>query len=189
MTALIDFFLTRRSVVAAGLEPPGPNDNELKQILTAASRVPDHKKLAPWRFVVFQGEARKKFGEVLAKALKQNEADVSQERLETEENRFMRAPLVIAVISSPVEKPGVPEWEQSLSAGAACMNLLNAAMALGFAGQWITEWYSYDAAVAKELGLAETEKVAGFIYLGTKTQAPSERPRPELSDVVSYWGS
>lgn len=188
-SSALELLLTRRSVVANNLGDPGPDAQQLHQILTAAMRVPDHKKLVPWRFILFEGEARADFGQVLARACKAAEQDASATRLETEANRFLRAPVVIAVVSHIVDSPAVPEWEQILSAGAACQNLLHAATALGFSAQWITEWYAYDAAVRAALRLAENERVAGFVYIGSARKAPSERDRPDIDDVVSQWSN
>jgi len=183
----IDHLLTRRSVSANSLGEPGPSQDEIEQILTAAARVPDHKKLVPWRFLLFQGEARGAFGEILAEICKREEKDPSQFRLETEAKRFMRAPLVIAVISSVVNNPAAPEWEQVLSAGAACQNLLIAATALGYGAQWITEWYGYSQGVRAALKLADNERVAGFVYIGTAKEKPEERERPSLADIAQAW--
>jgi nitroreductase len=187
--ATLRHLLSRRSVSANGLGEPGPNQTEIEQILTAAARVPDHKKLVPWRFVLFQGDARSAFGKVLAEICQREEKDVSKFRLETEAARFLRAPLVIAVISRPVKNPAAPEWEQILSAGAACQNLLVAATALGYGAQWITEWYGYSEGVRKALKLADNERVAGFIYIGTARETPDERERPALADIVQCWRS
>jgi len=183
----IDHLLARRSVSANSLGEPGPSDSEIEQILTAAARVPDHKKLVPWRFLLFQGEARKAFGEVLAAVCRDEEKDPGQFRLETEANRFLRAPLVIAVISRVVKNPAAPEWEQILSAGAACQNLLLAATALGYGAQWITEWYGYSQGIRAALRLADNERVAGFVYIGTVREKPEERPRPALADIAHHW--
>jgi len=185
----LELLLARRSVVANKLGEPGPDSGQLQQILTIAARVPDHKKLNPWRFIIFQGEARKDFGEVLAKAFEASDDDPSPARRETEANRFMRAPIVVAVICHLIEGSVVPEWEQILSTGAACQNLLIAANASGFSAQWITEWYAYDETVCSALGLEGSERVAGFIYIGTGQEQPSERDRPELKDIVTYWNS
>ena len=183
----IDHLLARRSVSANSLGEPGPSENEIALILTAAARVPDHKKLVPWRFLLFQGKARKAFGEVLAEVCRREENDPGQFRLETEANRFLRAPLVIAVISRVVKNPGAPEWEQILSAGAACQNLLVAATALGYGAQWITEWYGYSQDLRASLKLAANERVAGFVYIGTAKEKPEERERPALADIVTAW--
>ncbi|MEM9591266.1 MAG: nitroreductase [Pseudomonadota bacterium] len=183
----IQHLLTRRSVSANALREPGPDSAQLEQILTAATRVPDHKKLVPWRFVLFQDEAREAFGNVLADACRAEEQEPSAVRLEMETKRFMRAPLVIAAVSRVTVPSPVPEWEQILSAGAACQNLVVAASALGFGVNWITEWCAYSAGVRRALGLADNERVAGFIYIGTPSAQPQERPRPALEEVVSAW--
>lgn len=188
MPSLIDMLLTRRSAKPALLREPGPTPDELQQILTAAARVPDHKKLVPWRFVVFEGEARAKFGEVLAETCAAEETNPpSPVRLDTERARLTRAPVVVAVISRVVPNPAAPEWEQILSAGASCFNLCLAANALGYGTAWITEWYSYSPGVRKALGLADNERVAGFIYIGTETEKQPDRERPALSDIVTRW--
>jgi nitroreductase len=183
----IDLLLKRRSVSANSLGESGPSEAELELMLRAASRVPDHKKLVPWRFILFQGEAREAFGKVLAEVCRAEESDPGQFRLENETKRFMRAPLVIAVISRVVKNLAAPEWEQTLSAGAACQNLIVAATALGYGVQWITEWCAYSAGVRKALNLADNERVAGFIYIGTAKEKPDERERPQLADIVARW--
>jgi nitroreductase len=183
----LDHLLTRRSVSANALAEPGPNEAQLAQILTAAARVPDHKKLVPWRFVLFQGEAREAFGRVLAEVCRAEEAGASAFRLELETKRFLRAPLVVAVISRVTKNPAAPEWEQVLSAGAACQNLIVAASALDFGAQWITEWYAYSEGVRQALRLADGERVAGFVYIGTAKEKPDERERPLLADIVTSW--
>jgi nitroreductase len=186
----LDLLLTRRSSKPAMLATPGPSAAELETILTAATRVPDHKKLVPWRFVVFEGEARARFGEVLAEACKVEETEPpSPMRLETERRRLMRAPVVVAVISRVKAVPGAPEWEQVLSCGAACFNLCLAANALGFGTCWITEWYAYSPGVRKALGLADNERIAGFVYIGTATEQQPDRERPVLAQIVSRWQS
>lgn len=183
----LNLLLSRRSVIANNLGPPGPNAGLMQKILTVAARVPDHKKLVPWRFVVFEGDARAAFGEVLASAYEASDPDPSAFRRETEAARFTRAPIVVAVISSIADKKSVPEWEQILSAGAVCQNLLIAANAAGFSAQWITEWYAYDETVSRALGLADGERVAGFVYIGTAKEPPKERDRPDLDAIVSHW--
>jgi len=183
----IDLLLTRRSVSANSLDEPGPTPAEIELMLRAASRVPDHKKLVPWRFVLFQGKAREAFGKVLVKVCAVEEKDPGAFRLENEAKRFLRAPLVIAVISRVVKNPAAPEWEQMLSAGAACQNLILAAAALGYGAQWITEWYGYSNGVRKALALADNERIAGFVYVGTAKEKPDERERPALADIVTSW--
>ena len=183
----IQHLLTRRSVSANALGEPGPDSAELDQILTAAARVPDHKKLVPWRFILFEGDAREAFGRALADICREEQPEPSAVRLQMEAKRFMRAPIVIAVISRVTSPSPVPEWEQVLSAGAACQNLVVAASALGFGVNWVTEWCAYSAGVRQALGLKDNERVAGFVYIGTAESQPDERPRPALSDVVSAW--
>ncbi|MCH8239531.1 MAG: nitroreductase [Proteobacteria bacterium] len=185
----LKLLLERRSVVANKLGPPGPDAGQLRRILSVAARVPDHKRLVPWRFILFQGEARAAFGEVLARACKMAEADASDARLEVEAARFERAPVVVAVISKITAKPAVPEWEQILSAGAVCQNMLSAANASGFSAQWITEWYAYDQQVCAALALEEGERVAGFVYIGTAQEPPEERDRPDLDEITTSWAA
>ena len=187
--ATLSLLATRRSVKADKLVEPGPSPDEIETILTIASRVPDHKKLAPWRFIVIAGDARSKLGEVIAETCKAEEKESPSEvRLQTERGRLTRAPLVIAVISSISTARPTPEWEQILSAGASCLNLCLAANALGYGTIWLTEWIAYSAGIRAALGLAENERIAGFIHIGTANERPEERERPALSDIVTRWG-
>lgn len=184
----LELLLTRRSAKAAMLGEPGPDPAQLTTILTAAARVPDHKKLVPWRFVVFEGEARAAFGRVLLEACAAEEREPpSAVRLETERTRLLRAPTVVAVVSRVAPHPAAPEWEQVLSCGAVCQNLCLAANALGFDTCWITEWYSYSASVRAALGLAANERLAGFIYIGTARERQPERERPDLASITTRW--
>ena len=181
----LDLLLSRRSGSAKAMAGPGPSPAQLRQILSCAARVPDHGKLAPWRFILFEGEGRERMGAVLAQVLAQNEPEVSPQRLELERARFLRAPLVIGVVSRV--RPGIPipEWEQMLSAGAAAMSILIAAHALGFVANWITEWCAYDPLVAARLGLEANERIAGFIYIGHPAVALEERLRPDLDSLIT----
>ena len=185
----LNLLLSRRSVTAKDLCEPGPNPNELEHILRAAHRVPDHKKLGPWRFIVFQGEARKAAGELLASVLLAENPDATPQMIEFEKIRFLQAPVVIAVVSNPIPNEKAPEWEQILSTGAACQNILLGAHSMGYSAQWLTEWYSYSKEIHKTFGLSPLEKFAGFIYIGSASKAPSERERPSLEDRVSFWHS
>ena len=187
MTEIIDFLLTRRSVTARNLTEPGPSEEQLDMILRAAHRVPDHGKLGPWRFIILKGDARAAFGEILGAAYKKENPDAFDELIEVEKERFQRAPVIVAVTSRITPEHKIPEWEQTLSSGAACMNMLNAAHALGLAAQWITEWPAYNDDVAKALGVGEQERIAGFIYIGTAAQPPDERTRPDIDDIVTEW--
>ncbi|KAB2917495.1 MAG: nitroreductase [Hyphomicrobiaceae bacterium] len=184
----VELLLKRRSVKPAMLVEPGPSAAQLDTILTAAARVPDHKKLEPWRFIVFSGDARALFGRILLKAcLAEEKQTPSAARLEMERTRLLRAPTVVAVISRVVPHPAAPEWEQILSCGAACFNLCLAANAMGFGTCWITEWYTYSAAVRAGLGLAQNERIAGFIYIGTAKEQQPDRERPALAKIVTRW--
>lgn len=184
----LELLLKRRSVSTKdSLKEPGPSSEQLQQILAAGHRVPDHGKLGPWRFIVFAGEARAKFGEHLARIHAKQYPDISSRCLAVEENRLVRAPVVIAVVSQVQEKHKVPVWEQQLSAGAACQNMLVAAHALGFGAQWLTEWYSYHDDVKQLLELGPADQLAGFIYIGSYDETPSERVRPPLEERVTYW--
>lgn len=185
---MLNALLTRRSVKAALMGEPGPTPAELELILTAAARVPDHKKVVPWRFIVFEGGARAAFGEILAEACAAEEKEApSPKRLEIERQRFQRAPIVVAVVSRVIETPGAPEWEQVLSAGASAFNLCLAANALGFGTCWITEWCAYSLRVRTALGLSANERIAGFVYIGTAKERQADRERPALADIVTRW--
>ncbi|CAM3705502.1 nitroreductase [Litorimonas haliclonae] len=185
---LIEFLKTRRSNLAKVMSEPGPTETQIGEILKIAARVPDHRKLEPWRFVVFRGEARARFGRHIASAFIRDNPDMPEDRAIFEGERFLRAPVVIAVISSPVECPrGTPQWEQELSAGAVCLNMCLAAQAHGFGAQWLTEWYGYDEAVNKALGLNGDERVAGYIYIGTPELPATPRDRPNMRDKVTHW--
>jgi nitroreductase len=183
--AAISLLLSRRSGSAKAMGKPGPSKRQLNQILEAGARTPDHGKLFPWRFIVFEGNGRKRFGDILAAVLESEDERARQ--IEEERGRFLRAPVVIGVISSAREMHKIPVWEQELSAGAVCQNMLVAAHALGFVANWITEWYAYHPVVKEKLGLKPGERMAGFIYIGTATEALEERPRPELKKIVSYF--
>lgn len=173
----LELLARRRSTVAKNMCEPGPTGEQLEALLKIAARVPDHGKLHPWRFIVFEGEARTKFSHKLEARFRETEPDAPQERYELERRRFERAPVVVAVISSVQESTKIDTWEQVLSVGAVCQNLLLASNAMGFAAQWLTEWYAYDDAVNAMLGLTKRERVAGFIYIGTASEEPKERVR------------
>lgn len=177
----------RRSTKVAHLTAPGPDNDTLDAILRLAARVPDHGKLGPWRFIILSGDGRRSYGAKVAALLSDRGQVKDAERLALEEARFLRAPVVVAVVFSPVESPKVPEWEQVLSAGAVCYNLLLAANGFGFGGCWLSEWVAYDRDALALLGLTPQEKLAGLLYLGTPTQAPLERPRPSASSRITQW--
>lgn len=185
---LIDYLAVRRSIPAFQMSEPGPTTDELEQILTLAVRVPDHGKIAPWRFVVYRGEERGRIGEELLAMAVQKNPDLSEEMVNVERTRFTRAPVVIAVVSTAAPHVKIPEWEQVMSAGAVCLNLLMAANAVGFVSNWLTEWFAYDERAYPLLGIKPGEKVAGFIHVGSTTFPAVERPRPALADVVTWVG-
>lgn len=181
----IDLLLSRRSGSAKAMKEPGPSPKQLAQILQAGSRAPDHGKLFPWRFIVFEGKGRERAGDILAQVM---EAEGERDKqVEEERGRFLRAPVVIGVISAAREQHKIPVWEQELSAGAVCQNILIAATALGFVGNWLSEWYAYHPIVKQTLGLKAGERIAGFIYIGTPKDELEERPRPDMDAIVSVF--
>src|SRR5213079_1920090 len=184
-----DLLQTRRSFKAVELTSPPPSAAEIDTLLTIASRVPDHGKLVPWRFIVFEGEARLVAGDAIVKAFRSKYPHATAEQIEVERHRLARAPLVIAVVSRAAPHVKIPEWEQVLSAGAAAMNLVHAVHALGYAANWITEWYAYDRRVLDKLGLKAHERIAGFVHIGTPARPSEERNRPPLNDIVTRFGS
>ncbi|MFK4825716.1 nitroreductase [Paenochrobactrum sp. BZR 588] len=184
---VIEFLSKRHSTPISALSAPGPDEDQLQLILKLAARVPDHGRLTPWRFIIYRGDARQKVGQLLAERAEALEGPLTDGRKEQELKRFDRAPLVVGVVSSPVEHPRIPEWEMFLSAGAAAMNLCHAANALGFGTNWITNWYSRDEEGLKILGLAPNERVAGFIHIGTSQVDVPERPRADMTAKVSEY--
>jgi nitroreductase len=189
MPDALELLKTRRSFKAAELTGPAPSAAEIETLLTVASRVPDHGKLVPWRFIVFEGEARRAAGAAIVTAFHAKYPDAKPEQAEAERARLARAPLVIAVVSRAAPHVKIPEWEQVLSAGAAAMNLVLAAHALGYGAAWITEWYAYDRSVLDVLGLKPHEKIAGFVHIGRPPGAPEDRPRPPLAEIATRYSS
>jgi nitroreductase len=181
----IEFLKTRRSVKPREMSGPGPSPADLETILTIGARVPDHGKLTPWRFIVFEGDARVRAGEVIANVVAKKNPAAPQDGIEIEKRRLMDAPLVIAVVSFTRPHPKVPPWEQELSAGASAMNLVTAATALGYGANWLTGWFAFDRDVLDGLGLKPDEKLAGFIHIGTPSKPSEDRPRPALADIVT----
>lgn len=180
-----DLLLKRRSLVVASQTQPGPSAADLDTILRCATRVPDHGKLTPWRIQVVRGDVQKKLGEVFADVFKTQNPDATDERLALERQRPQRAPLLL-IVSTKIVSERIPRLEQLLSGDAVCQNLLVATTALGYASQWLSEWVNYDPDVKAHLGIAESDEILGFFYLGTANENPKERPRPELKDIVSY---
>ena len=188
MKDVINFLQSRRSVTAKNMDSSFVTDDDLNNILACGIRVPDHGALTPWNLTVIKDEARYRIGnKILAPEFKLNNPDASKEEIEYERNRFIRASVVIGVLSKPVSHPKIPLWEMELSAGAVCANLLIASQSLGYAAQWLTEWYSYNKIMIKEIGGdPKTDKIAGFIYIGDKVKQPIERRRPLKEKVIKF---
>jgi nitroreductase len=182
---IIDHLLTRNSAPIPELKAPAPSDAEIETILTAATRVPDHGRLAPWRFILYRGATREKIGEKLLELAEKREGPLPEGRRNQELTRFSRAPLVIGVISSPKENPKIPQWEMFLSGGMAAMNLMHAANALGYGTNMISNWYSDSEEGRALLGLAPHERVIGFVHIGTHEGPGFDRPRPDVSALYA----
>jgi len=179
----LDVLLSRRSGKARLLTGPGPSKDQLADILKAGARVPDHGKLVPWRFILFEGEARERFADILVNTLTQQGATTNQ--ADEWRTRVTAAPVIIGVVSRARESINIPVWEQELSAGAVCQNLLIAAHSLGFVASWLTEWYAYHPVVKQKIGLQAGERMAGFVYIGTPTEMIEERPRPDINAIAT----
>lgn len=177
---------TRRSGKPRDLIAPGPEDAQVMKMITLASRTPDHGKLFPWRFVAVRGEDRAALAVALTRIMAAEKADCGPRDLEAAEQFALQAPALVVVLSAPVVPHKIPVWEQELSAGAACMNLLHAAHAMGFAAGWLTGWAAYSDAVRDLFGEAG-EKIAGFVFIGTPARELEERPRPSLSEIAHFW--
>jgi nitroreductase len=185
MNETIDLLLKRRSVSPVALMGPGPGPQELETLLKIGSRVPDHGKLAPWRFIVFEGAARERASAIIKARYLEKNPDAPLEVVEAERMRFLRAPLIIGVVSTAAAHPKIPEWEQVLSAGAVCMNVLIGAQAMGYAASWLSNWLSYDAKILEAFGLKPHEKIAGFIHIGRASAVPEDRPRPDVAAIMT----
>jgi nitroreductase len=185
MPDALELLRTRRSVKPREMTGPGPSPAELDTILTVGARVPDHGKLAPWRFVVFEGDARERAGHVIARVFASKNPQATADEIAIEKRRLTDAPLVIAVVSFTRPHPKVPAFEQELSAGASAMNIVHAATALGYGACWLTGWFAFDRDVLDGLGLKPEEKIAGFIHIGKTMKPNEERPRPALSEIVT----
>ena len=178
----------RRSVPSRQLGEPGPDDAQLRELLTAAIRVPDHGKLVPWRLVVIRGDARAKLGNALADMHLRHEPGVPPAVIDKDRSRFNFAPLIVTVVARiEDDHQKVPAQEQLLSAGLVAYNLLLGAQELGFGAQWLTGWSAYDREAASLLGLADNERVVAFVHIGTAREGAPERTRPALDDVLSEW--
>ena len=177
---------TRRSGKPRDLVAPGPSDEELEQILTIAMRAPDHGKIAPWRFVIVGPHQRQQLADLIARALPESHEEPTSAHYAKALEFAHQAPVMIVLVSSPIEGHKIPVWEQQLSCGAVGMNLLHAAHGLGYVGGWITGWQAYSPRVTQAF-CRDGERIAGFIFLGTPGNPLEERPRPALADHVSHW--
>ena len=188
MKNIIKFLQTRRSITAKNMICNQVNEDDLDDILSCGVRVPDHGALNPWELIVIEGDAKLRIGnDILADEYLLNNPDASEDEINYERNRLCRASVVIAVLFKPVSHPKIPFWEMQLSSGAVCSNLLLAAQSLGYAAQWLTEWYAYNNSMIKDLGgNPDTDKIAGFIYIGDKDKTPIERRRPNKEKVIRY---
>ncbi|MFN3828037.1 MAG: nitroreductase [Micavibrio sp.] len=184
--ALLEYLARRRSVPLRDLCEPAPDRAQIEILLKTAMRVPDHGKLFPWHFIVFEGEARTRIGEIMKKAFIKRDPDAPAEKVTQEQEKFLRAPLVIAVISR-IRPAKHPRWEQILSAGAACQTLCLTANAMGFGANWLTEWPAYNQDVKAALGLDARDQIAGFIYIGSIARQPEDRPRPDPALLATWW--
>ena len=185
MPDAIELLKTRRSLKPMEMTGPGPTPAELETILTIGARVPDHGKLSPWRFIVFEDAGRARAGEVFARLFAQKNPQATPDQIAKEREKFTATPLVIAVVSKTVDHFKVPAWEQELSAGASAMNIVHAAHALGYAANWLTGWMAFDRDVLSALGLSQDEKIAGFIHIGRSVRPADDRPRPALNEIVT----
>jgi len=183
----LEFLQRRRSVPSRLLGEPGPSSAQVDALLDQAVRVPDHGKLAPWRFLRIQGAARLALGELLAARSRERDPAAPAAAVEKDRQRFSHAPLVLAVVARITQGHQVPEQEQLLSGGAVCFALLQGAQALGFGAQWLTGWAAYDPVIRARLGVAGHEAVLGFIHIGTASADAPERQRPDARGLLSDW--
>lgn len=185
MKDALELLKTRRSPRIPDLAEPGPDDSELETLLTVASRVPDHGKLVPWRFLVLRKEGRAPLAQALAACFRKDHPEATEDQIAKEVSRYEQSPLIVGVISRAAPHPKIPEWEQILSAGAVCMSLVIAAHALGYGANWVTGWAAYDRSCLDLLKVAPSERVAGFVHIGTPAAALEDRQRPKLDEIVT----
>lgn len=182
----LSLLASRRSGKPRDMVAPGPDAEQLREMLTIAARTPDHGKLAPWRFVIVEGNRREALAGLLVDAYRAERPDAGRLEIEAMQQFAHQAPTLVVVLSSPKESSKIPLWEQQLSAGAVAMNLLHAAHAMGFVGGWLTGWPAYSDAVRDAFGAAP-ERIAGFVFIGSPSRDLEERPRPDMDMIVSYW--
>ncbi len=184
----LDLLATRKSPPLRALTAPGPDDAALERILSAALRVPDHGRLAPWRIKVLRGAGKERYADAISDLYRRLNPDAPEEQVALERRKPLMAPVTLAVIATPREHPKIPDWEQLLSGGALCMQILLAAHALGFSGVWLTGWPAFRPEVVSLLGHdPQVDRIIGFVHLGTLSTPTEERPRPALAEIVSDW--
>jgi nitroreductase len=186
-SSLLRFLETRKSASAKAMTGPGPGAGQLQAMLQMAVRVPDHGKLAPWRFVVFAGDARSAVGEKFAERFVELHPEYPADMVAFQRQLFARAPVVVGVVSTAAIHAKIPVWEQQMSAAAVCFNLVLAAQAHGFDAQWQSDWVAYDEGAKAIMGLQPQENVAGLIYIGTAAVALEDRPRPDAKAITTHW--
>ncbi|KQN25586.1 nitroreductase [Sphingomonas sp. Leaf33] len=186
LTTPLSFLATRRSGKPRDMIAPGPDADQLRAIVSLAGRVPDHGKLAPWRFVVVGPDRRDAFAALLQAAYRIDKPDAGRAETDAIDQFAHQAPTLVVVLSSPRRDSKIPLWEQELSAGAACMQLLNAAGAHGFVGGWLTGWAAFSPTVRDAFG-TEDERIAGFVFIGSPARPLDERPRPDMGQILSFW--
>ena len=186
LTSPLALLETRRSGRPREMVAPGPSPDELDRILSIAARTPDHGKLSPWRFVIVAPDQRDKLADLLTKALPGSVPEAGPAHFQKAKEFAHQAPTLVVLVAAPVPDHKIPLWEQELSVGAAGMNLLLAAHALGYVGGWITGWAAYSEAVRAAF-CAPGERIAGFLFLGSPGCEIQERPRPPLESVVRNW--
>jgi nitroreductase len=182
----LSLLATRRSGKPRDLIAPGPDMDQLNAMIEIAARTPDHGKLAPWRFVIVPTGQRDRLAEVITAAYRAERPQATRLEIESLEQFAHQAPALVVVLSSPRTESHIPLWEQELSGGAACMNLLHAAHAMGFAAGWLTGWSAYNESVRDAFGAAP-ERIVGFVFIGSPAKQLDERPRPDLSKIISVW--
>lgn len=182
---LRDYLLARRSTTLPFLAEPGPSADELEQILSIATRVPDHGKLAPWRLITYAGAARQRAGDLVAEVFAKQNPEATPDQIADQRTQFLPAPLTVGVLSCSRPHPKIPEFEQLLSAGNVAFNLVHGAAAFGYGAHWVTRWFAYDKEAAALLGAREGERFVGFVHIGTPTAKLEDRDRPALGDVVT----
>lgn len=186
-SAVLDFLSTRKSVPLSHMGEPGPSGQQLARMLELAVRVPDHGRLTPWRFIVYPAHVGEDIGERLADLATRRDPDKPETELERDRKRLLRAPVAIGVVSRPQHHDTIPDWEQFLSAGAVAMNLVHAALASGFAANWVTGWFCDDAEGRAILGLAPRERMVGIVHIGSTDRDVPERPRPQVGEIISVY--